>query len=499
MLQVARVRRRCFAQASLLVLAFAAAAPCRGSSHREAPLITEHPKVDGTDFYMFRSYEAGREDFVTIIANYLPLQDPYGGPNYFTLDPDALYEIHIDTNGDGIEDMTFQFRPSVEHKGIALAIGPEGEKKSVSVPLVNVGPIPAGEDDDVFRPQNLNVIETYRLALVRGDRRQGTAEPIVDGETGSEVFPKPVDNIGVKTIRNYPNYAANFIRPITIPGCDTPGRVFVGQRKDPFVVALGETFDLVNLNPLGPPDAQEDDVADKNVTSFVLELPISCLTSDSPIVGAWTTASLRQARVLNPEPSTGADGKKAAEIHGGPWTQVSRLGSPLVNEVVIGLEAKDRFNHSEPKDDAQFADFVTNPTLPALLEVLFGVHAPTAFPRTDLVSAFLTGVADLNQPSGVVPAEMLRLNTSIAPTAKPEQNRLGVLGGDLAGFPNGRRPGDDVVDIELRVAMGVLLSQDVAPDGQLPYTDGAFLDASRFPAEFPYLLSPIPGSIATTR
>ena len=175
--------------------------------------------------------------------------------------------------------------------------------------------------------------------------------------------------------------------------------------------------------------------------------------------------------------------------------QVSRLSSPLVNEIVIGLPDKDRFNASQPKDDAQFAKYVTNPSLPELIQALFpGVQAPNTFPRTDLVAAFLTGVPGLNQPSGVKPAEMMRLNTSIAPKSAAAQKSLGVLAGDTAGFPNGRRPGDDVVDIELRVAMGVLLTDAEAPSRSLPYTDGADVRATDFASKFPYLRTPLPGA-----
>ncbi|MGB5579559.1 MAG: DUF4331 domain-containing protein, partial [Woeseia sp.] len=176
------------------------------------------------------------------------------------------------------------------------------------------------------------------------------------------------------------------------------------------------------------------------------------------------------------------------------YTQVSRLGAPLVNEVVIGLPDKDKFNHSEPANDGQFATYVTNPTLPALIEILFDVPAPTLFPRTDLVAAFLTGVDGLNQPPNVVGSEMLRLNTSIAAVPAGSQNRLGVIEGDAAGFPNGRRPGDDVVDIALRVVMGKLLDPADAPVGQAPLTDGAFVDDSFFDTTFPYLVTPLPGS-----
>jgi len=263
-------------------------------------------------------------------------------------------------------------------------------------------------------------------------------------------------------------------------------------------VNLGEIFDLVNLNPVGSPSGSPNTIGDKNVTSIALEVPISCLTSGAdPVIGAWTTASMHQVSILNSMPhgiASGATGAKASQIGGGAWSQVSRLGAPLVNEVVIGLPDKDRFNASEPKDDGQFASYVTNPSLPTLLQVLFGVHAPTAYPRTDLVAAFLTGIPGLNQAKKVTASEMLRLNTSTPPVAAAQQNTLAVLGGDTAGFPNGRRPGDDVVDIELRVAMGVLLPADQAPDGQLPYTDGTSLSAADFAQTFPYLNPPLPGS-----
>jgi hypothetical protein len=450
------------------------------SSHREAPMITESPKVDGTDFYLFSSYEPGREGYVTLIANYLPLQDAYGGPNYFELDEDAVYEIHVDNNGDAAEDITFRFSFASELRGITLPIGGE----DVAVPLKQVGGIgPTAADTD-----NLNVIETYTVDIVRGDRRSGTSEAVANAGDGSTTFRKPVDNIGMKTLPDYAAYAQEHVYEVNIPGCGN-GRVFAGQRREGFAVNLGETFDLINTNPLGPVDGEPNSLADKNVTSLALEVPASCLLNAEPIVGAWTTASLRQARILNPKP-----GMRKGAIHGGAFTQVSRLGSPLVNEVVIGLPDKDRFNHSKPVDDAQFATYVTNPTLPALIEVLFGVAAPTAFPREDLVQAFLTGVPGLNQPTGVVASEMLRLNTSVAPVAADQQDPLAVLAGDNAGFPNGRRPGDDVVDIALRVAMGVLLPEADAPAGSLPYTDGTYVDAGDFDTSFPYLKTPLPGS-----
>jgi Domain of unknown function (DUF4331) len=452
------------------------------SSHREAPFITELPKVDGTDFYMFNSYETGKEGFVTLIANYVPLQDAYGGPNYFDLDDDAVYEIHVDNDGDAVEDISFQFRFTQTVRGIALDIGGQ----SVPIPLKQAGGVGSTATDNGA----LNVVETYAVNIVRGDRRTGMSESLSLAADGSTTFMKPVDNIGNKTLPDYAAYANDHIYDVAIPGCSA-GKVFVGQRREGFVVNLGETFDLINTDPLGAPDGEANTLDDKNVTTLALEVPASCLAGGgSSIIGAWTTASVRQARVINP-----GVGVRGAAIHGGALTQVSRLGSPLVNEVVIGLPDKDRFNHSEPMNDGQFALYVTNPTLPALIELLFpAAQAPTLFPRTDLVAAFLTGVDGLNQPPNVVASEMLRLNTAIAATPAGMQNRLGVIAGDNAGFPNGRRPGDDVVDIALRVVMGVLLDPTDAPAGQLPFTDGAIVDDSFFDTSFPYLVTPLPGS-----
>ena len=500
--------------AALLALAGGASA----SSHREAPSITTTPKVDATDFYLFRSYEPGRADYVTLIANYQPLQDAYGGPNYFSMDPNALYEIHVDHNGDSREDLSFQFRFSnrlaAGGAGVALPIG----GKNVAIPLIQAGAV------SNLRDANLNLAETFTLTVVRGDRRRGMAQTVTNTSTGNGVFDKPVDNIGVKTIADYPSYAARHIHTASIPGCSQPARVFVGQRQDPFAVNLGTIFDLVNA-PVGVITdpaligAAPNTIGDKNVTTLALEVHRSCLkagdTGDD-VIGAWTTASLRQARLVNPNP---AAGHQQAEKAGGAWVQVSRLGMPLVNEVVIGLKDKDRFNASAPRNDAQFADYVTNPTLPALLEIALGLPniAPTNFPRTDLVTTFLTGIAGVNQPRNVVASEMLRLNTAIAPVPFEMQNRLGIVGNilaggsDNAGFPNGRRPKDDVVDIALVAVMGGLcmangnanalgFGADCNPS-KVPLGATAFrlhdaVDQAVVPLlpGFPYLNHPLPGS-----
>jgi len=448
------------------------------SSHREAPLITQFPKLDSTDVYLFRSYEHGRSDFVTMIANYQPFQEPYGGPNYYTMDPNAVYDINVDNKGTGRPAMTFRFRFNNKNNGLSLNIG----GKQVPVALTELGQITSPV------PPTQNVVETYTISLVTYTEGRAVETPITNAATGGTVFDKPVDNIGNKTIPDYPGYANQFIYAVNIPGCGTPGRAFVGQRKESFVINLGETFDLVNYaNPVGEQYANTtaNSIGGKNISSLELEVPIACLVQEAdPVIGAWTTASLA-VKV----------GKDSV------MQQLSRLGNPLVNELVIGLPDKDKFGASVPANDKQFLTYVTNPTIPTLIEALFGTKAPTAFPRQDLVAVYLTGITGLNAPANLVAAgEEMRLNTTIAPAAKGTQNRLGVIGGDNAGYPNGRRPGDDVVDITLRVAMGRLYtlglfgSPSDAPSGSLDFTDGAYVDSNAFGNAFPYLNTPIPGS-----
>ena len=423
-----------------------------GSSHREAPNIAGSPRVDGTDLYLFRSYEPSRENFVTVIANYIPFQNPGGGPNFYQFDPNAIYAVNIDNNGDGKAEISFQFQFRNALKGLAVpANGP-----SVAVPLLNIGPVTkAGA--------NLNVEESYTITVVRNGK-QSAGQLAGNGTSAVTEFYKPTDNIGQKSIADYASYASDFMFDLIIPGCPTRGRVFVGQRKEGFVVNLGEIFDLVNTNPVGPRDGEPNSLSNMNVTSIAMELPIACIVSGKdPVIAAWTTASVPKSTpntdstdvAASPSASpVSTDNEGDWQTATGQWMkQVSRLGNPLVNEVIIGLPDKDRFNGSIPTNDAQFLRYVTNPTLPVLLHVLFGNAAlvPQS-PRNDLVAAFLTGVKGVNQPLNVTPAELMRLNTSIAPTPAAAQNDLGVLGGDNAGFPNGRRPYDDVTDIELRVA-----------------------------------------------
>ncbi len=471
-------------QACLLLAAASAAGTALASSHREAPFITTSPKVDGSDFYMFRSYEGvsaagtgGRSDYVTMIANYQPLQGAYGGPNYFQMDPNALYEIHLDNNGDAKEDITFQFRFTNKLNSVPLSIG----GASVAIPLIQAGAVSSLNDS------NLNVNESYTVAIVRGDRRKGTSQSVTKSDGTTATFEKPVDYIGSKTLGDasaYESYAQKHVHAIKIPGCpagkDT-GYVFVGQRQEGFAVNLGTVFDLVNAPAAFLLDPANKDAAGQggkhymqknNVTSLALEVHKDCLTAGTdPVIGGWTTASLRQTRLLNGKPPSG---HQTSEKTGGAWVQVSRLGNPLVNELVIGLPDKDKFNASKPQDDTQFLSYVTNPTLPALLGMVLSgsptALAPTNLPRTDLATVFLTGIAGVNKPATATPSEVLRLNTAIAPVQFADQNRLGVAGEvlrvggaanlaaakDLAGFPNGRRPKDDVVDIALVAVLGGL-------------------------------------------
>ena len=485
--------------AAIATVFIAAQGPAHASSHREAPFLTKAPKVDGTDFYMFRSYAPGRDGFVTMIANFMPFQDPQGGPNFYQFDENALYEIHVDNNGDAKEDLTFQFRFKNTSKRTALMIG----GKSVLIPLINSSTISG------VNPASLNVRETYTIDMVRGDRRSGTRTRLTGGTGGGAEFDKPVDNIGDKTFGSasaYETYANLHMYNVSLGACGT-GRVFVGQRKEPFYIAVGKIFDLFNLNPLGPEvGGNKNDLEGKNVSSIAVEMPIGCLTNGTdPVIGAYSTASMRQGRLLNPAPGSGLNN---ATKEGGAWSQVSRVGMPLVNEVIIGMDDNDRFNTSKPKDDAQFINYVTNPVLPAVVETLFpSAKAPTNFPRNDLVTVFLKGLEGVNQPKNVVASEMLRLNTTIAPTAQAAQNALGVAGGDNAGFPNGRRPGDDIVDVSLRVAMGALCAltgatdtlkvgckPTDAPAGGLALTDGVRKTAADFKAAFPYLNTPLPGN-----
>lgn len=514
------------------------------SSHREAPFISKNPKVDGTDFYMFRSYEAARTGYVTLIANYIPLQSEYGGPNFFTMDPEALYEIHLDNTGDAKQDITFQFRFSSSLAGTKLPVG----DKMVPIPLINSGPVTG---DGVAAPTNANVSETYTVQMLKGDSATGTVTDVtLATDPTVKTFRKPLDYIGPKSFGTpaaYEAYARKHIFEVKLDGCATTARVFVGQRKETFAVNLGVIFDLVNIDALGlgavaqpladilnPAKTNRakfpNPIADTNVTSIEMEVPIACVTGTAAasaavdagkIIGGWTTASVRQARVINPGPTFAQP-----TVEGGAWAQVSRLGFPLINEAVIGVPDKDKFNSSLPKDDlTNFADYVTNPTLPALLEILFGTagYAAPPLPRDDMVAVAVTGVAGVNMPLKGGAGEMLRLNVGFAPKALKDQFALGAAGCFLGaitagtnpygldtmnaacdpnGFPNGRRPLDDVTDIVLSVvgtdflrtpaADKVVLHDGVAEE--VGFRNANLTDAFVGAEVFPYLPTPNGGT-----
>jgi hypothetical protein len=478
------MKTRVFVRAALLGAALLPLGVSFAASHREAPLIAGLPRLDGTDFYMFRSYESGRSAYVTLIANYLPLQDPFGGPNYFDLDDNATYAINIDNQGAGKPDIVYEFNFETVVKN--LSVNANGVQ--TAIPLIQSAPVdPQGA--------TRNVTQQFTLSVVHN----GVRQLATNLDDNGKIFWRPLDNIGNKTIPNYEDYASQFIATVALPGCAQPGRVFAGQRHEGFVVNLGPAFDLLNLNPVGPRDGQPNNVSGKNITSLALEVPTVCLTNNgkNPVIGGWTTSSV----------PNGFGGQK----------QMSRMGSPLVNELVIGLKDKDTFNASLPANDAQFGHYVTNPSFPVIVNEQFGNAAliPES-PRDDLVAIFLTGIKGINQPASVTPSEELRLNTAIAPVAPASQNDLGVLGGDLAGYPNGRRPVDDVVDIVLRAAEGAVCgvagncgSQTSDPNHGTPYTDGAraagadaassHVTGAIFARDtyldvFPYLNTPLPGS-----
>ncbi|HET6561700.1 MAG TPA: DUF4331 domain-containing protein [Marmoricola sp.] len=406
----------------------------QASSHREAPLIAGMPQYDTTDVYAFRSPE--RAHTVTLIANWLPNQEPAGGPNFYPFATDARYDIHVDNDGDARPDVTFRwtFRDHYRSKNTFL---------------YNTGPV------TFLRDKNLNFYQTYRLvAMAKGHTkvlvRNGRVAP---------------SRVGDASMPNYGRLRDQAVTDVAV------GRhrfkSFAGQADDPFFLDL-RVFDLLYGGDLS--EVGDDTLTGFNVNSVALQVPRRFLAKGwsverNPVIGTWSTTSER-----------GVNGK---------FHQVSRLGNPLVNEVVIPLKDKNRFNASSPRRDAQFLDYVTKPELPQLIEAIYGIEAPEE-PRDDLVSVFLTGVEGLNQPAHVRPSEQLRLNMS-TPLAE-DPNRLGVIGGDTQGYPNGRRLADDVIDISLQVVEGELVGNPNDLSDKVDANEYAFGDS------FPYLALPTSGS-----
>ena len=453
-----RVRAAGFV-ATAALLAAALVPPFVGaSSHREAPMISQDPAADATDFYMFKSPD--RPDTITLMATYYPFQEPAGGPNFYRFGDDVRYTISVDDNGDTAPDQWFDFAfTTVTRSGNTF--------------LYNTGPVASLTD------ANLNVYQTYTVTRTYSN---GKGAQICSGIV-------PPNNVGPKSTPNYESLAQS-----AIVTCSDGIKAFAGQRDDPFYVDLGATFDLLTIRPGAPGNkgGGKDDLSGYSVLAIALQIPINKLTNDgsSPtdanaqfaVIGAWTTAYRQKVRVLNGDGTANSNG---------PWVQVSRLGAPLVNEVVVPLGAKDLWNASQPSGDGQFLAGVTDPEAARLLKAIYGITIPPT-PRNDLVAIFLTGITGLNKPAYVKASEELRLNVATPVTAAP--NRMGVLGGDNQGFPNGRRLIDDVVDIALQAVAGgtpFTPAQNVAPNNQLG--DGVNVNDVAFLTAFPYLGTPVNG------
>jgi len=460
------------------------------SSHREAPAISKDPVADSTDVYAFVSPDA--QSTVTLIANYVPLQDPAGGPNFFEFGEDVLYEINIDNTGSGTPAITYQFN-------FTTTITDPGTF------LYATGPITSLTDATWNRRQ------TYTVTKV-----QNGVSTILTPSSGSNPLSCPPCNIGPRSTPNYSTLSGDAIYRLS-----SGEIVFCGQRAEGFFVDLGSIFDLGDLRPLSPDQlipgtaaAGIDSISDKNVHSIAIQIPISSLTSNQlpptgpndphAVIGVYTTASRQTLTAINPGTGT--------TTSSGPFTQVSRLGSPLVNEVVVPMNLKDYFNSQPPVQDSQFAAAILHPELQALLPVLY----PTAFPnlkaytkaRNDLVAIFATGIPGSligsafgfgTYQGGAVIAEMLRLNMAIAPTGTngAGTSNLGLLGNDLGGFPNGRRVTDDVVSIALKAVAGAtipLVDNTFTPDAAVAaVTQGVTSNSNAYQSAFPYLADPFPG------
>ncbi|MBO4164772.1 MULTISPECIES: DUF4331 domain-containing protein [Micromonospora] len=455
------------------------------SSHREAPEISKDPVADSSDLYAFVSPE--RPDSVTLIANYVPLQLPSGGPNFFEFGDDVRYEIHIDNDGDGHPDVTyrFEFRTEITNENSFL---------------YNTGPI------ESLDSKNWNRRQFYKLTRVTDGKEHVLANKL----------PCPPCNVGPLSIPKY----NDLVRQATYK-LSTGEKVFAGQRADGFFVDLGAIFDLGTLRPfqqlhvagkkLFKTEGEPVNSVDRmNVHSIAVQVPLSKVRRRSnrygvgdraSTIGVWTTASRQQVRVLGD--------RVAADAAIGPWTQVSRLGNPLFNEVIVPMSKKDLWNTLPPTEDKRFARFVEQPELAALLPVLYPGVFPnldalnkSKKPRADLLAILLTGIPSglidgFTNLTGDVQADMLRLNTAIRPSSKP--NQFGLLGGDLAGFPNGRRVVDDVVSIALRAVAGVTVplvdkkfKPDAAAGAVTPGLSAADVTAP-FLRDFPFLGTPYDG------
>jgi len=449
------------------VIAAAIAVPLGfGSSHREAPNIALDPAADNTDVYAYTAKDAPKA--LTIAADWIPGQVPANGPNFFRFDDRAQYYVNIDNTGDGVADIRyeFKFKTDVRNPNSFLYAGP-------------------GTED--FNDPGLNVVQRYDL--VKETLKHGKKK---SEKTLAKSLPVAPPNIGPKTFPDYQNFIRQSIRKL-----DNGTKVFVGSRDDPFFVDLGATFDAINVREgTGNEGQGKDDLSGYATSATVLQIPERAVTKDhkavagpdasNAVVGVWSTTERRRLEVQNANADSGSPRKVRGKRN--KFVQVSRLGNPLVNEVIIPLGKKDKFNRTTPDTDAaNYGSFVTDPELAAVLNALFGVGAPE-HDRTDIVQAVLQGIPDLNEHSGRnagTPVDTLKLNLGIAPSPTP--SRFGVIGGDNAGYPNGRRLTDDVVDIDLQVVAGFLVGN------QVPLGDGVDRNDKPFLSHFPYLAAPDSG------
>lgn len=416
--------------------------PAFAASHREAPLIAMDPTADITDVYFFRSWQDPSK--VVLIMNVIPAQEPSSGPNYFNFGDDVLYAIHVDVDRDGVADVDYEFRFTTE-------IRPPFNDLPVAYAGVNSVPGLPPAITALTGPgsEGLGLRQSYTVSQVKRGRRTNLA--------GATMFAVP-SNIGPRTMPNYEGLAAQGIYSLS-----NGGRAFAGQRDETFYIDLGATFDTLNFRRPSPVLTENEDNTDGvnpfgidmfsgfNVNTIALEVPISEITNDpGAVLGMY--ASTSRAR------NTHLRGNDGGSFGSGDFVQVARMANPLVNELIIGTGQKDRWNATDPSDEARFLDFYRTPRLAAVLNLAFGLAVP-ATPRDDLVAVLLkypgqspTGCSRSNPCS-----ELLRLNVGVAPRAPADQKRLAVLAGDMSGFPNGRRPNDDVTDIALRVVAGALL------------------------------------------
>ncbi len=473
-----------------MVLSFALSQTTRessASSHREAPLITADPLADNTDTYAFRSTESGRTGFVTLLANWIPFEEPSGGPHFYKFDDTVLYEIKVDNTGDGVEDITYQFRFTTQFKNPDSILGMAAPNQAVAG-TGGIEPLITSLDDPDY-----NEPQTYTVTRIDKDT----------GKKGSIIASgliTPPNNIGE---RSTPNYESTLAQAAIYP-LPNGGKVFAGQRDEGFYIDVGGIFDTLKLKSIGATGGF-DSTAGFNVNTIGIEVPIQALTrsgavpsgptASDAVIGVWATSSRQTTKVIRP-----GIGRRDNDPGKGSFRQVSRLGEPLVNEVIIPLKLKDTFNASQPSNDAQFASFVLDPQLAQLLKAVFGISIPPA-PRNDLVQIFATGIP-VNSVTGPnyttflsdgTPHEMMRLNLAIAPSSSP--SRLGLLGNDVAGFPNGRRVFDDVVDIELRAVAGgtpFTPATNVSPNNTLG--DGVGNNDVPYLTRFPYLGIPHSGN-----